>query len=143
RHKKIHQQEHARQHHRAGYNLHVSCFHQRTRHSNYVLGHVLWGWHELQESVQAKNQKNQAEKNPRGGWKKPGEGFALRIVSSGIVFHIFLSLVLDQPPAIAPMIMNGSSPLTTDPGNSVSGGSSDISSLQAKKRINGRRFSVP
>ena len=48
-----------------------------------------------------------------------------------------------QPPAIAPMTRNGSVPLLTSSGNTVSGGSSDKSSLHAKNRMNGRRFNVP
>jgi hypothetical protein len=48
----------------------------------------------------------------------------------------------DQPPAMAPMIMNGSAPETTASGSGASGSSSDQSSAQAKKRKNGRRSCV-
>jgi hypothetical protein len=47
------------------------------------------------------------------------------------------------PPAMAPMIRNGSVPLTTASGNGCSVGSKDRSSLHAKKRMKGRRLSVP
>src|SRR5947207_14433722 len=46
------------------------------------------------------------------------------------------------PPAMAPMIKNGSFPKTTASGRGVSGGNSDKSSSHAKKRKNARRCSV-
>ena len=42
-----------------------------------------------------------------------------------------------HPPAIAPTTSNGSAPLTTASGSSVSGGSCEKSSSQAKNRTNG------
>ena len=60
-----------------------------------------------------------------------------------VVGLVHLRILKIQPPAIAPTMRNGSAPLTTSSGNCVSGGSSDKSSLQAKKRTNGRRFNVP
>src|SRR5438045_9657817 len=46
------------------------------------------------------------------------------------------------PPAIAPMMKNGSSPFTIASGRGASGDSWEISSPQAKKRTSGRRLSV-
>ena len=46
------------------------------------------------------------------------------------------------PPAIAPMIKNGSEPLAIASGNGASGDSCDKSSPQARNRTIGRRSSV-
>ena len=56
--------------------------------------------------------------------------------------QLFNSSTFSHPPAIAPTIKNGSSPLTIASGRRVSGGSSDKSSWHAKNLTNGRRFSV-
>lgn len=47
-----------------------------------------------------------------------------------------------QPPAIAPTIRNGSTPVATASGRGVSGGSCERSRPQAKKRMKGRRCCV-
>jgi len=47
-----------------------------------------------------------------------------------------------QPPAMAPIIKNGSDPFTIASGNGVSGNSCDKSSPQAKNRTIGRRSFV-
>ena len=46
------------------------------------------------------------------------------------------------PPAMAPMMRNGSTPRATGSGNSASAGSCERSSSQAKKRRKGRRLPV-
>ncbi len=48
----------------------------------------------------------------------------------------------NQPPAIAPMMKNGSLPEATGSGSVASGEAKDKSSSQAKNRKNGRRSSV-
>ncbi len=49
----------------------------------------------------------------------------------------------DQPPAIAPMIKNGSAPRATASGTRSSCARCERSSWQAKKRMKARRFPVP
>ena len=54
-----------------------------------------------------------------------------------------LLVVEAEGDAMAPTIMNGSAPLVMASGRGVSGGSCERSSLQAKKRTNGRRLCYP